>query len=194
VLAHGCTFVNNYPCINNRVTRKPLIPSRGDEEQDSNAFENSMPHDWFYLPDDGSYRWLPVKVQLDYNRASPPFYKKPSEVRGKVLFYGKSAGDASNGDSVGEQRAGATKIEFECDPDYSPSLAAAFAFAESLQHGACGHDGIRLDTGSYTALIKACVQRGALWRAMHVLDHVMPKEECTAPYYHLISYNLLLGK
>jgi len=157
-----------------------------DDESAGISSEN-MPHDWFYLPEDGSYRWLPVKVELEYNRAAPPFYKKPSEVRGKVLFYGSGGNSGST-----EQRTGMTKIEYERDADFSPSLTAAFAFAESLQHGACGHEGIRLDTESYSALVKACVQRGALWRAMHLIDDVMPKEEHTAP--DIISYNLLLGK
>ena len=88
------------------------------------------------------------------------------------------------------------KIDRETDPNYSVPLAAAFAFADSLQHGACGHEPIRLDTGSYNALIQASVQRGALWRAMHVLDHVMMTtntNETSSAKPNSMSFNLILA-
>ena len=154
-----------------RVTRQPVtaLPI-----EDRHTDTESMPHDYF--ANHGGYQ--PVKVRLDYHHTPPPFYKKPSLVKGKLLF----------GPNDTE---GAFKFDKEKDPEYSLPLAAAFAFADSLQHGACGHDGITLNTGSYNALIKACVQRGALWRAMHVLEDIMPDASHTQP--NNISYNLLLA-
>jgi pentatricopeptide repeat protein len=101
----------------------------------------------------------------------------PAQVKGKLLYRADS-------------EEGQLKLEREMEPEYSLPLAAAFAFAESLQHGACGHDGIKLNQGSYNALIKACVYRGALWRAMHVLDTAMPDADCPPD---AISYNLILS-
>lgn len=157
-----------------RVVRRPVSTLSEDERPSST---DGMPTDMFYLPDSG-YQEHPVKVQLEYNRAAPPFYKKPAEVRGKLLYRPDS-----------EQ--GELKLDRETDPSYSPALSGAFAFAESLQHGACGHDEVEFNTASYNALLRACVQRGALWRAMHLIDEVMPLKATTQP--NTISYNFLLA-
>jgi pentatricopeptide repeat protein len=160
-----------------RVTRH-CVNGLPREEQPADC--SAMPQDWFYVPggnSSGGYSIQPIKVKLKYNLGAPPFYKVPAQVKGKLLYRADSA-------------EGKLKLEREMEPEYSLPLAAAFAFAESLQHGACGHDGIKLNHGSYNALIKACVYRGALWRAMHVLDTTMPDAGCPPD---AVSYNLVLS-
>ena len=167
-----------------RVIREGVVPDavhgHGDEddvgEHQTSVFTDHMPHDWFYFPGSG-YAYQPIRVKVRYNRGMPPYYKVPAQVQGKLLYRPDS-------------EKGQLKLERENEPEYSIPLAAAFAFAESLQHGACGHDAIQLNRGSYNALIKACVHRGALWRAMHVLDTTMPASNCTP---NVVSYNLILS-
>jgi hypothetical protein len=69
-------------------------------------------------------------------------------------------------------------------------LTAAFAFADSLTHGACGHDPINLDLTSWNILIKACCYRGALWRAMDILNNTLPNNGIEPDSF---SYNTVLG-
>jgi hypothetical protein len=138
---------------------------------------SAMPRDWFAFPGAG-YSYKPIRVKVQYNRSMPPFYKVPAQVRGKLLYRPE------------EPEVGQLKLDQENEPEYSIPLAAAFAFAESLQHGACGHEGIQLNKGSYNALIKACVHRGALWRAMHLVDVTMPAADIPP---NVISYNLVLS-
>jgi pentatricopeptide repeat protein len=91
---------------------------------------------------------------------------------------------------------GRLRIERETEPDYSIPLASAFAFAHSLQQGACGHDPVVFNVECYNALIKACVYRGALWRAMNVLDTVIRNstdENGVSLRPNHISYNLILA-
>lgn len=81
------------------------------------------------------------------------------------------------------------RLESELNRDYSVPLTAAFAFADSLTHGACGHDPIELNVISYNTLIKVCCYRGAIWRAIHILNDVMPRKGI-AP--DTISYNSVM--
>mmetsp|Transcript_11664 Transcript_11664/g.28312 ORF Transcript_11664/g.28312 Transcript_11664/m.28312 type:complete len:626 (+) Transcript_11664:62-1939(+) len=141
-----------------RVVRKGILDMPPEEQP---SLTDEMPKDWVYSADSGNFSYQPIKVKVKYHEGAPPFYKVPSQVAGKRLHSADS--------SIGK-----LKVERELEPEYSIPLAAAFAFADSLQHGACGHKAIRLDVGSYNALIKASVWRGALWRAMHVLDTIMP--------------------
>ena len=152
-----------------RVERKPIgaLP-----EEERPTFTQHMPQDWFHVPAQG-YKYQPIKVKLDFNRAAPPYYKVPAQVKGKLL-------------SRRGQEERQFKLDCETEPEYSVPLAAAFAFCDSLQHGACGHGPIQLNTWSYNALIKACVYRGALWRAMHTLDNMSTEA-------NVISYNLLFA-
>lgn len=118
---------------------------------------------------DTKNRGKAIKVQLQYHPHTPPQYKVPSL-------------------STPGQR------DRERDPEFSYPLAAAFSFSESLQHGACGHAPIALNAASYTALIKACVHRGALHRAMELL----PQQEKVAEtdfdqHKRLQSFNLVLA-
>jgi hypothetical protein len=62
------------------------------------------------------------------------------------------------------------------EKDFSLSLTSAFAFADSLTHGACGHDPIKLDLTSWNTLVKACCYRGAIWRAMEILNDTLPRQ------------------
>uniref|UniRef100_A0A7S3DS19 Pentacotripeptide-repeat region of PRORP domain-containing protein n=1 Tax=Entomoneis paludosa TaxID=265537 RepID=A0A7S3DS19_9STRA len=141
-----------------KVIRHGVLEMSPEEQP---AFTDEMPKEWVYMPESRAFAYQSIKVQVKYHQDQPPFYKVPSQVRGRVLYRPNS-------------EIGTLKFDREVEPDYSFPLAAAFAFADSLQHGACGHKPIELDVGSYNALIKASVCRGALWRAMHVLETTMP--------------------
>lgn len=121
------------------------------------------------------FRKQPVKVRLSM-RPPPPYHKIPSQVRGKLV--------RKPGSEVKQ-----LKLDRESDPDWSPPLTAAITFADSLTQGACGHDPIELDLVSYSILINVCVNRGSCWRAMHILDEVMPSNGIEPD---VIAYNTLL--
>jgi pentatricopeptide repeat protein len=176
-----------------RVARHPVKSANDMMEKVDSASSplSQRPRDWFYVPELGRHTFDETQVKLVYSRQPPPFYKIPAQVRGKLLF---RADDNHGG--------GQFRLERETEPEYSIPLAAAFAFADSLQQGACGHDPVVFNVGSYNALIKVCVYRGALWRAMHVLDTMLPKaplvvEPSSGVGMKLqpnhISYNLLLA-
>lgn len=124
------------------------------------------------------FRKKPVQVRLSM-RPPPPYHKIPSQVRGKLV--------RKPGSEVKQ-----LKLDRESDPDWSPPLTAAITFADSLTQGACGHDPIELDLVSYSILIRACVNRGSLWRAMHILDEVMPSNgiEPDAVAFNTLLYGL----
>ena len=130
-------------------------------------------------------------------KTPPPYYKIPTEVTGKLLPVPPKK-SKSGRNKKGRNRAqqeplnqpGILKIDRESEPDWSLPLTAAFSFADSLSHGACGHDPIELDVVCYNILIKTCVYRGALWRAMHVLDTVMPAAGVTPNHR---SYDAILS-
>ena len=121
-------------------------------------------------------RKIKVKMRM---RDPPPFYKVPSRVRGTLVRRQGS----ENGPSV-------TKLEQESERTWSPTLTAAFAFADSLTHGACGHRPVQLDLKSWNILIAACCNRGALWRAMQIVDETMPNNGHEPDVY---TYNTILG-
>lgn len=156
-------------------------------EVEDQEISSQRPRDWFYVPELERHSYQETQVKLIYSRQPPPFFKIPAQARGKMLF--RANENKNNG-------GGQFRMERETEPDYSMPLAAAFAFADSLQHGACGHDPVVFNVGCYNALIKACVYRGALWRAMHVLDTVIPnakdKDGHSLKANH-ISYNLVLA-
>jgi pentatricopeptide repeat protein len=144
------------------------------------------PRDWFYVPELGRHNYQETQVKLHYSRVPPPFYKIPAQVQGKLLYRADDPPDSP----------GRLRIERETEPDYSVPLASAFAFAHSLQQGACGHDPIIFNVECYNALIKACVYRGALWRAMNVLDTVIRNsadENGVLLRPNHISYNMILA-
>jgi len=109
-------------------------------------------------------------------RPPPPYHKIPSQVRGKLVR--KPGSDIKQ-----------LKLERESDPDWSPVLTSAISFADSLKQGACGHDPVELDLISYSILMKVCVNRGSLWRAMHIIDEVMPANRIEPD---IMAYNTLL--
>ena len=156
-----------------RVVRQGIL-SMPPEERPVDTDE--MPKEWVYDSDSQQFAYQPVKVKVKYHKQPPPFYKVPSQVKGKLLYRSSS-------------KIGKLKFDREVEPEYSLPLAAAFAFADSLEHGACGHKPIDLDVGSYNALIKASVCRGALWRAKHVLETTMPAAGIVP---NQKSYNFLL--
>eukprot|EP00584_Thalassiosira_punctigera_P009595 CAMPEP_0172547404 /NCGR_PEP_ID=MMETSP1067-20121228/16948_1 /TAXON_ID=265564 ORGANISM="Thalassiosira punctigera, Strain Tpunct2005C2" /NCGR_SAMPLE_ID=MMETSP1067 /ASSEMBLY_ACC=CAM_ASM_000444 /LENGTH=758 /DNA_ID=CAMNT_0013334489 /DNA_START=33 /DNA_END=2309 /DNA_ORIENTATION=+ len=122
----------------------------------------------------------------------PPFHKVPSSVRGQNL------GDPYSFDGPPEgltrpparQKKTRTKYEWELDREWSLSLTAAFAFADSLTHGACGHDPIELDVSGWNCLIKACCHRGAFHRALKILNETMPQKGIDPDS---VSYNTILA-
>jgi hypothetical protein len=118
-------------------------------------------------------------------RSPPPREKVPSEIRGAVF----SMGGGGGGDGTTQQQQRRTKLDWEQQQDWSLALTAAFSFADSLTHGACGHGPVELNVDSWNALIKACCYRGALWRAMQVLEETMPSKGIVPDAY---SYTLLL--
>ena len=145
----------------------------------------------------------------------PPFHKIPSSVKGSLLtqnrdhkpfsFEGVSKGSASSStvatsssmanvsqtDTPCLQKTNAmTKYEWELERDWSTSLTAAFAFADSLTHGACGHGPIELDLVCWNTLIKACCYRGALHRALKILNETMPQKGIEPDS---VSYNTILA-
>lgn len=145
-----------------RVLRSPLEDDGDDAESasKSGAASDSAGSNTNGTNQIAKFGKQPVKVRLSM-RAPPPYHKIPSQVRGKLV--------RKPGSEVKQ-----LKLDRESDPDWSPPLTAAITFADSLTQGACGHDPIELDLVSYSILIKACVNRGSLWRAMHILDEVMP--------------------
>lgn len=134
----------------------------------------------------------------------PPFHKIPSYVKDTTLarssdhkpfsFVGapKSATTASSPSSSRPMNMQGikTKFDWENDQEWSLSLTAAFAFADSLTHGACGHEPIELDVGAWNCLIKACCYRGALHRALNILNTTMPQKGIEPDIY---SYNTILA-
>ena len=75
------------------------------------------------------------------------------------------------------------------EKEWSPSLTAAFAFADSLTYGACGHQPIALDKTSWNTLIKVCCYRGAIFRALEILNETMPRNNIEPDVF---SYNTIL--
>lgn len=128
------------------------------------------------IPEGMASLWnRPVKIKMKM-KPPPPYHKVPSQVQGKLL--------RKQGTDVKQ-----LKLEVESEPDYSPALTSAMSFADSLKQGACGHDPIELDLYSYSILMKVCVNRGSLWRAMHILDEVMPDNGIEPD---AVAYNTLL--
>jgi len=128
-------------------------------------------------------------------RPPPSFQKIPSLVKDKSIPYESAfrsstkmaPSQESNQDKMRKKQ---TKYEWELEREYSLSLTAAFAFADSLSHGACGHDPIELDVAGWNCLIKACCYRGASHRALKILDETMPRRGIEPDVY---SYNTVLS-
>jgi pentatricopeptide repeat protein len=185
------------------VHRTPMEASGGDGGGDEGGYHHETGEEYALEDDDSeeekedmsqisglNYANLPhaqprpFMVRIKLNNP-PPFHKIPTEVAGKFLAIPKKKKNNKH-DSSNQRRQskalpppqpnneGVLKIDRENDRDWSLPLTAAFSFADSLSHGACGHDPIQLDLVSYNILIKTCVYRGALWRAMHLIDTVMP--------------------
>jgi len=119
-----------------------------------------------------------IKVRMRMSDP-PPYHKVPSRVKGTLV---KRFGD--------EEGGGITKLQQESEKHWSPALTAAFAFADSLTHGACGHQAIELNKKSWNILIAACCNRGAIWRAMQIAEETMPNNGFEPDIY---TYNTILG-
>ena len=157
-----------YRVLRSPVDEHDIVDADGEDSQISSTSSHGI----------AKFRKQPVNVRLSM-RPPPPYHKIPSQVRGKLV--------RKPGSEVKQ-----LKLDRESDPDWSPPLTSAITFADSLTQGACGHDPIELDLVSYSILIKACVNRGSLWRAMHILDEVMPSNgiEPDAVAYNTLLYGL----
>jgi pentatricopeptide repeat protein len=194
--AHHFYRVARLPVSSSVPERNKIKTSNDDSSttaEDKNLEEKQQeeqyhrPRDWFYVPEVKRHSYQETQVKLVYSRVPPPFYKIPAQVQGKLLYRANDPPD---------QRDGKLRIQLESEPDYSIPLAAAFAFAHSLQQGACGHDPIVFNIECFNALIKACVYRGALWRAMNVLDTVIRNstdDDGILLRPNHVSYNMILA-
>jgi len=120
-----------------------------------------------------------ARVRMKMVHSMPPYYKMPSENKvssSKVRMPNKN--DLK------------PKLEWEMDRDFSMSLTSAFAFADSLTHGACGHKAIELDRVSWNVLVRACVYRGAMMRALEILNDKMPNNGIDPDK---VTYNTILS-
>jgi len=121
----------------------------------------------------------------------PPFRKIPSAAKGSSFAHDTTEGMRNEGLPIeAASGSGKTKYDQEIEREYSLSLTAAFAFADSLTHGACGHAPIELDITGWNALIKACCNRGAFHRALKILNETLPQKGIEPDYY---SYNAILA-
>ncbi|KAG7361307.1 PPR: pentatricopeptide repeat domain containing protein [Nitzschia inconspicua] len=143
-----------------QISRQPI-----PEDADPDEFPEGMAKLWN----------RPVKVKMKM-KPPPPYHKVPSQVEGKLIR--KAGTDIKQ-----------LKLEVESEPEWSPALTSAISFADSLKQGACGHDPIELDLYSYSILMNACINRGSLWRAMHIIDEVMPANGIEPD---VVAYNILL--
>lgn len=140
-----------------------------EDEHDATTFDANSDYPM------ATFRNRPVRPRIKM-RPPPPYHKIPSQVRGKLVR--KPGSDIKQ-----------LKLERESDPDWSPVLTSAISFADSLKQGACGHHPVELDLISYSILMKVCINRGSLWRAMHILDEVMPANKIEPD---IVAYNTLL--
>jgi pentatricopeptide repeat protein len=130
-----------------------------------------------------------IKTRVRMNmHPPPPFHKIPSAIKGAPVF--QSSIDEKQQSTTNTLSKPMTKLEHELERDFSLSLTAAFAFADSLTHGACGHDPIELNATAWNALIKACCYRGAFHRALKILNETMPQKGVEPDSY---SYNTILA-
>jgi hypothetical protein len=123
-------------------------------------------------------------------RPGPPYHKIPSAVKGLSLSQSRNQEEVQQSAMKTLDRKQMTKLESELERDWSLALTAAFAFADSLTHGACGHDPIELNLSAWNALIKACCYRGALHRALKILNETLPQKGIDPDSY---SYNTILA-
>jgi hypothetical protein len=165
---------------------------------------STMPIQTFWDREERAYRPRPTKVQIEYNTCPPPFYKVPSLVGRQALQYHndrKSQAQSPQQSKVEPESlsipthngSGRTKLEMEQDPSYSPALNAAFEFASSLELGAAGHGAVPLGNSGVNALVSACVCRGALWRALQLVQDLSRSTgDGRNGAVSIATYNLLL--
>jgi pentatricopeptide repeat protein len=150
------------------ISRQPMMVEEDPATTTTilDSLKNDMP----------TFKQKSVRVKMKF-RPPPKYYKVPSESRGKLV-------------AVPGEKQRRLKLDLESDPNWSLALTAAFSFADSLTHGACGHFPIELDVVSWNTLIKACCYRGSLWRAMQLLKDTMPQQGIEP---NTISYNTILA-
>jgi hypothetical protein len=184
-----------------RVKRRPLPAAAGmDDEADTkdpgdgevirSTAISSMPVRHYWDRASRTYERRYTKVHMEYNSCMPPFYKVPSLVGRQTLQYQSPRQPFYPVDDSATHHPGRTKLDMEENPGYSAALSAAFEFAASVRLGAAGHPGIEWNASCVAALVASCVSRGALWRAMQILDDADRDQEAGGP--SITSYNILL--
>lgn len=169
-----------------RVTRQEIPNGKRGRRRRGPPIEEGQDGDEEKLQEQGhdryadmpSYRGQKIKVGMHYNKYLPPFYKLPSEIRKTNRSPPHQSAPPQGEPSVKAllpNKPPVKKLSVEKSPEWSPALAAAFAFAESLTHGACGHDPIDLTLEHWNVLIKACCYKGALMRALHLIEDTIPR-------------------
>lgn len=126
-------------------------------------------------------KWTKDGPRLVWNQPAP-YYKIPSQIQPDqdVALKGSS-----------ERKP---KLEFELGEKYG--LRPALSFFESLLHGACGHAPVTPTLQLYNCKIKICCYRGAIWRAMEILDEELPQaglEPNTLSYLRILEALARLG-
>jgi len=150
-----------------------------EEDHDDNNDVSSR-HDPDISKDMAKFRQRRIRVKMKM-RPPPPAYKIPSEAKKlRAARPGARSSGPHSSSSIAtstQPHGGSTisHLDRESDKDWSLSLTAAFAFAESLSQGACGHPPVPLNVVSWNTLIKACCYRGSLWRAFSILHETMPR-------------------
>ncbi len=146
------------------------------------------------------------KIRIKMN-PPPPFYKIPSLAKNAKVSYwipqgsGRSTKNANassrsdnnvtnaSSENTTHRLVKMLRSDLEMQPEFATGLTAAFAFCDSLTMGCAGHDPLVLDVDSYNLLLSACVNHGALFRALSVLRETMPRQGVTPD---IVSYNTLL--
>ena len=166
-----------------------LIPRDGKSDQKhNNDARGSAYEELEAMKADDEEMILKTRVRMNMH-PPPPFHKIPSAVKGASLA--QSRNQEENVQLAEKKFAKPmTKLEWELERDWSLSLTAAFAFADSLTHGACGHDPIELNIAAWNALIKACCCRGAFHRALKILNETLPQKGVDPDS---VSYNTILA-
>ena len=166
-----------------------LIPRHENSNQSSNNDAKCSAYEELEaMKADDEEMILKTRVRMNMH-PPPPFHKIPSAVKGASLA--QSRNQEENIELAEKKFAKPmTKLEWELERDWSLSLTAAFAFADSLTHGACGHDPIELNITAWNALIKACCCRGAFHRALKILNETLPQKGVNPDS---VSYNTILA-
>lgn len=169
------------------MTRPFVSHEMSDDQLQTNDFKGSAAYEELEAMEANAEQQIPKnRIRMNMH-PPPPFHKIPSRVKGISLSQSQIP---DQNQQTTEKTEKMTKLEWELERDWSHSLTAAFAFADSLNHGACGHDPIELNLHAWNTLIKACCYRGAFHRALMILNETLPQKGIDPD---TISYNTILA-